>query len=138
MSREHLSDRRLNETQESERDGIRFTITTGFKSDGTVGEIFLNAGRVNSALDVLMSDAAIICSIALQFGAPLATMGDLTVPVLNVDRVVEVKCRADGFRELYKWLVDRDILIVKADRSEPLVVLPLKFVAEIAAKAGGH
>jgi Holliday junction resolvase len=61
--------------------------------------------------------------------------GDLTVPVLNVDRVVEVKCRADGFRELYRWLVDRDILIVRADRSEPLVVLPLKLAAEIAAKA---
>ena len=27
--------------------------------------------------------------------------GDLTVPILNVDRVVEVKVRADGFRELY-------------------------------------
>jgi Holliday junction resolvase hjc len=65
-------------------------------------------------------------------------LGDLTVPVLNIDRVVEVKCRADGFRELYKWLVDRDILIVRADRSEPLVVLPLKLAAEIAAKAGGH
>jgi hypothetical protein len=72
--REILPDRRLNETQESERDGIRFTITTGFKSDGTVGEIFLNAGRVNSALDVLMRHAAIICSIALQFGVPLATI----------------------------------------------------------------
>jgi hypothetical protein len=64
--------------------------------------------------------------------------GDLTVPVLNVDRVVEVKCRADGFRELYRWLVDRDILIVRADRSEPLVVLPLKLAAEIAAKAGAQ
>lgn len=61
---------------------------------------------------------------------------DLTVPVLGVARVVEVKVRADGFRELYRWLVDRDILIVRADRSEPLVVLPLKLAAEIAAKAG--
>jgi hypothetical protein len=52
--------------------------------------------------------------------------------------VVEVKCRADGFRELYRWLIDRDILIVRADRSEPLVVLPLKLAAEIAAKAAGH
>ena len=60
----------------------------------------------------------------------------LTVPVLGLDRVVEVKCRADGFRELYRLLIDRDILIVRADRSEPLVVLPLKLAAEIAAKAG--
>jgi hypothetical protein len=54
------------------------------------------------------------------------------VPVLGVDRCVEVKCRADGFKELYRWLVDRDILIVRADRSEPLVVLPLKLATEIA------
>ena len=52
--------------------------------------------------------------------------------------VTEVKCRADGFREMYKWLIDRDILIIRADRSEPLVVLPLKLAAEIAAKAAGH
>lgn len=64
--------------------------------------------------------------------------GDISVPVLNVDRCVEVKCRANGFRELYAWLEGRDILIVKADRREPLVVVPLKCAAEIAAKAGGQ
>jgi hypothetical protein len=62
-------------------------------------------------------------------------LGDLTIPILGVDRVVEVKCRADGFRELYRWLLERDILIVRADRSEPLVVIPLKLAAEIAAAA---
>lgn len=76
--------------------------------------------------------------VPLSGSAGGSYLGDLTVPVLNVDRVVEVKCRADGFRELYKWLIDRDILIVRADRSEPLVVLPLKLAAEIAAKAGGQ
>jgi hypothetical protein len=64
--------------------------------------------------------------------------GDLTVPVLGIDRVVEVKVRADGFRELYRWLIDRDILVIRADRSDPLVVLPLKLAAEIAAKAGAR
>jgi Holliday junction resolvase len=64
--------------------------------------------------------------------------GDLSVPVLGINRVVEVKVRAKGFRELYAWLIDRDILIVRADRSEPLVVLPLKLAAEIAAKAEGE
>lgn len=45
------------------------TVTIGFKPDGEVGEIFLNADRADSMLDVLMSDAAIIASIALQYGA---------------------------------------------------------------------
>jgi hypothetical protein len=49
-----------------------------------------------------------------------------------------VKVRANGFRELYRWLIDRDILIVRADRSEPLVVVPLKLAAEIAVKAGSQ
>jgi hypothetical protein len=74
--------------------------------------------------------------VPLSGAAGGSYLGDISVPVLGVDRVVEVKCRANGFRELYAWLVDRDILIVRADRSEPLVVLPLKLAAEIAAKAG--
>jgi hypothetical protein len=76
--------------------------------------------------------------VPLSGSAGGSYLGDLTVPILNVDRVVEVTCRADGFRELYRWLIDRDILIVRADRSEPLVILPLKLAAEIAAKAAGH
>jgi hypothetical protein len=57
------------------------------------------------------------------------------VPLLGVDRRVEVKVRGNGFRELYHWLDGADLLIVKADRLEPLVVLPLKLAAEIAAQA---
>ena len=76
--------------------------------------------------------------VPLSGSAGGSYLGDLTVPVLNIDRVVEVKCRADGFRELYRWLTDRDLLIIRADRSEPLVILRLKLAAEIAAKAGGQ
>jgi len=73
--------------------------------------------------------------VPLSGAAGGSYLGDLTVPVCHVDRVVEVKVRADGFKELYRWLVDRDILIVRADRSEPLVVLSIKLAAEIAQKA---
>ena len=57
---------------------------------------------------------------------------DISIPLLGVNRHVEVKVRADGFRELYKWLDARDFLIVRADRCEPLVVVPLKFAVEVA------
>ncbi len=63
--------------------------------------------------------------------------GDLTVPIAGVSRVVEVKVRSRGFRQLYDWLVNRDILIVMADRCEPLVILPLALAADIFGKAGG-
>jgi hypothetical protein len=72
MTREILPDRRPNETRVFQRDdGIRITMTTGFKADGSPGELFLNANRANSMLDVLLSDAAIVISIALQYGVPL-------------------------------------------------------------------
>ncbi len=60
---------------------------------------------------------------------------DLRVPLLAADRAVEVKCRAAGFRQLYNWLNQRDVLIVKADRQEPLVILRLSLAAEIAKVA---
>jgi hypothetical protein len=46
------------------------------------------------------------------------------VPILGVDRAVEVKCCAAGFSQLYGWL--------KADRQEPLVVLRTSLATEIA------
>ena len=54
------------------------------------------------------------------------------LPLLDRDLRIEVKARADGFRELYSWLNNRDVLIVKADRQEPLVIVRLSLAAEIA------
>ena len=61
--------------------------------------------------------------------------GDLSIPLLGIDRIVEVKVRGNGFRELYKWLEDRDLLIIHADRAVPLVVVPLSLAIEIARRA---
>jgi hypothetical protein len=36
----------------------------------------------------------------------------------------------------YKWIKAADLLILCADRSEPLVVVPLRLAAEIAQAAG--
>jgi hypothetical protein len=46
-----------------------------------------------------------------------------------------VKCRGNGFRELYKWLDGADALIVRADRRELLVVVPIGLAAEVMALA---
>jgi hypothetical protein len=61
--------------------------------------------------------------------------GDLLLTLAGRDLVVEVKHRGDGFAQLYAWLDGRDLLIVKADRRDPLVVLPLSLAAEIAVRA---
>jgi Holliday junction resolvase len=58
--------------------------------------------------------------------------GDVSVPLLGIDRRVEVKVRGNGFRKIYGWLDGADVLVVRADRSEPLVILPLRLAVEIA------
>jgi Holliday junction resolvase len=62
--------------------------------------------------------------------------GDIVLPLVGRDLCVEVKARADGFRELYSWLVSRDVLIVKADRQEPLVIVRLALASEVAGYSG--
>ena len=57
---------------------------------------------------------------------------DISMSLLGSDRAVEVKCRAAGFRQFYDWLNERDVLIVKADRQETLVVVRLSLAAAIA------
>jgi hypothetical protein len=57
------------------------------------------------------------------------------VPLLGRDMRVEVKCRSTGFRELYRWLDGSDLLIVRADRREPMVVVPLRLAIEVAVAA---
>jgi hypothetical protein len=52
------------------------------------------------------------------------------LPLLGRDLCAEVTARADGFRELYGWVTDRDALIVKADRLQPLVVVRLSLATE--------
>lgn len=56
--------------------GIQYSATIGFHRDGSVGEIFLNGGKLDSNADIMARDAAIAASLAIQHGAPLATLAD--------------------------------------------------------------
>jgi hypothetical protein len=60
---------------------------------------------------------------------------DLSVPLLGVDRSVEIKIRSNGFQQLYSWLDGADLLIVRADRCEPLVIVPIRLAIEIGKAA---
>jgi hypothetical protein len=78
-----LANRRLHETVATEMFDQRFKI--GFGRDlvnieehsdhriarlGPIAEVFINAQKPNSILDMMCSDAAILMSLALQFGCP--------------------------------------------------------------------
>ena len=88
-----------------------------------------------SIVNALRASGIAAVRVPLSGAAGGRFAGDILLPVMGRDLCVEVKARAAGFRELYSWLTNRDVLIVKADRQEPLVVLPLSLAAQIAKVA---
>jgi hypothetical protein len=72
--RERLPNRRIGETFELEVAGLRYIATIGRFADGRLGEIFLSNHKSNSAADTNARDSAIVCSIALQYGADFDTI----------------------------------------------------------------
>ena len=92
--------------------------------------------RLERAIVKLLQDAGLAAErVPLSGAAGGSYLGDVTCPCLGRDLVVEAKARAGGFIQLYQWLQDRDVLVVKADRRDPLVVIPLRLAAEILAAA---
>jgi hypothetical protein len=67
--RRRLPDRRGSETFNLQCDGLAYTATISRFDDGQLGEIFLSNGKAGSAVDVAARDAAIVFSVAVQFGA---------------------------------------------------------------------
>ena len=64
-----LPNRRASETFSVECAGLTYLATVSQFPDGRLGEIFITSHKVGSAADTAARDAAIACSIALQFGA---------------------------------------------------------------------
>lgn len=92
--------------------------------------------RTERAIVRLLQDHALAAERVPLSGAARGRFGgDVSVPLLGRDMRVEVKARGNGFRELYKWLDGADLLVIRADRAEPLAIVPLKLAAEIAAAA---
>lgn len=61
--------------------------------------------------------------------------GDMTAPYCGRELTYEIKCRATGFAEIYRWLGTCSRLICKRDRSEPFVVLRLADYLEMRRRA---
>jgi hypothetical protein len=74
MTRELLDNRRLAETFNLTSGGLAYTASIGRFADGRIAEIFLTNHKAGSAADTNAKDAAVVCSIALQFGVPLETI----------------------------------------------------------------
>jgi hypothetical protein len=87
------------------------------------------ARRVSAPFRLLLV-AAVRVPLSGAVGGRFA--GDIVLPLMGRDLCIDVKARADGYCELFCWLNERGLLIVKADRQEPLVVVRLSLAAEIA------
>ena len=72
--RTRLQDRRASETFSLECAGLEYIATISRFDDGRIGEIFLTSNKTGSAADTAARDAAIICSIAFQYGADVETL----------------------------------------------------------------
>jgi hypothetical protein len=69
-----LPNRRRCESFEFLHAGLRFTLCAGFYRDGRIAEIFLSSHKPGSAVEAVARDAAIVTSLALQYGADLETI----------------------------------------------------------------
>jgi hypothetical protein len=75
-NRRVLPQRRACETFDLDFGGFAraHTVTIGFYDDGSIGEVFINGGKSGEAVEAIARDAAVILSLALQYGADLANM----------------------------------------------------------------
>jgi hypothetical protein len=69
--RERLQNRRAAEHFNFACNGLKYTASIGRFADGRLAEIFISNAKAGSQSDSAAKDAAVVCSIALQFGAPL-------------------------------------------------------------------
>jgi hypothetical protein len=74
---------------------------------------------------------------AANVGRMYKPVAERSMSVLGSDTTIEVKRRANGFARLYDRLNDRDVLIGRAGRQEPLVVVRMSLAAEIAKATTG-
>lgn len=75
-ARRELPQRRYAETFEINFGGIdqNYEVTVGYYKDGTLGEVFINFGKSGMQAEAIARDGAVLLSMALQHGVPLATI----------------------------------------------------------------
>lgn len=72
--RRALPNRRRGEAVEFEHDGLRYRANFSRFSDGSIAEMFLDAGKTGTSANIIAKESAVILSIARQFGAPMNTL----------------------------------------------------------------
>lgn len=74
MSRKKLAGRRYSESMTFWFEGRRHDVGLGFYPDGRLAELFVECAQVGSTMNLLMKEAGIAISFALQHGCTVETM----------------------------------------------------------------
>ena len=74
MKRQHLPNRRPNLSIAVEFEGAHYTVTIGYRDDGTPAELFCHGAKSGSAMDRLLDDACVTLSLLLQHGVDPAVL----------------------------------------------------------------
>lgn len=83
MPRDVLPTRHELDAFEFELAGVIYHVTIGRSVDGQIAEVFLDAGKPGSAINIMAKDAAVVFSIARQFGAPVQAISAALSQELN-------------------------------------------------------
>jgi hypothetical protein len=83
VHRAKLPDRRNATVIDFDYGGVSYVTYFGCGVDGTLAEIFLNAGKEGSAADIIGRECAVSISIALQYGVPLAVLMEALPKLAN-------------------------------------------------------
>ena len=72
--RARLADRRASTTFAFSCNDLKYLATISRYQDDRLAEIFISNAKVGSHSDAAAKDAAVVCSIALQYGVPVETI----------------------------------------------------------------
>lgn len=81
--------------------------------------------RVENEIEKAFTSSGVNAKRIPLSGSTDFAKGDVQIVLKDRVLTAEVKARKDGFKQIYEWLDDKDLLVIKADRKEPLVVLRL-------------
>jgi hypothetical protein len=91
--------------------------------------------RVERELVQLLCELGLPCSrVPLSGAIGGAYSGDIDLELHGRIVKIQVKARRQ-FRTLYQWLGSQQLLILKGDHCNPLVVMPIRLFAELATAA---
>jgi len=86
--------------------------------------------RIEHEIEGILRDSGITAKRIPLSGASWIK-GDMIINLNGKEMIGEVKARKEGFKEIYKWIDNKDFLFLRADRKDFLIVMNIKTFLEL-------